>query len=363
MDGTVARYPVAGTANIGPGTPGSLDPVDIRAWAPGRVNLIGEHTDYSGGLVFPMAIQLGTTVEGDLLDGEIRLRSDDQPDPLHLTLPVVDPAAVTPAWGRYVAGVASELAVETGLDGRVASNLPAGAGLSSSAALEVAVALALGAADEYSPDEIAAVAQRAEFAATGVPCGIMDQLASARGVAGHALRIDCTTFEVTAVPVGDDVAVVVIHSGQERQLADSAYAERRAQCEAAAAIVGPLRQATLESLDAIEDSVVARRARHVISENGRVDEFAAALAAGDHAAAGAAMAASHASLRDDFDVSTPVLDELVEHLRGVDGVHGARLTGAGFGGCVVALCRPGVDPTPPSLRGWVVRPSGGAHLR
>ena len=336
--------------------------MDIRAWAPGRVNLIGEHTDYSGGLVFPMAIQLGTTVEGDLLDGEIRLRSDDQPDPVHLTLPVVDPAAVTPALGTVRRGVASSWPSRPGSTVEWPEP-PSGCRALVVRRVEVAVALALGAADEYSPDAIAAVAQRAEFAATGVPCGIMDQLASARGVAGHALRIDCTTFEVTAVPVGDDVAVVVIHSGQERQLADSAYAERRAQCEAAAAIVGPLRQATLESLDAIEDSVVARRARHVISENERVDEFAAALAAGDHAAAGATMSASHASLRDDFDVSTPVLDELVEHLRGVDGVHGARLTGAGFGGCVVALCRPGVDPTPPSLRGWVVRPSGGAHLR
>lgn len=337
--------------------------VDIRAWAPGRVNLIGEHTDYTGGLVFPMAIQLGTTVEGTLLDGAIRLRSESQPDPVALTLPIDDPAAVRPAWGRYVAGVAKLLGVETGIDGRVSSDLPTGAGLSSSAALEVATAYALGAGDEFPPDAIALIAQQAEQAATGVPCGVMDQLASACGLAGHALRIDCSTGEVRPVPLGDDVGVVVVHSGQERTLDGSAYGERRAQCEAAEAVIGPLRTASLDSLDAIDNLVLRGRARHVITENARVDEFAAALRVGDPEAAGAAMLASHLSLRDDFDVSTPVLDRLVDHLRGIDGVYGARLTGAGFGGCIVALCRPDINPTPAGLRGWVVTASAGAHLR
>jgi len=335
--------------------------VDIRAWAPGRVNLIGEHTDYTGGLVFPMAIHLGTTVEGRLLDGAIRLRSSDRPG-LDLTLPVADVRAVDPEWGRYVAGVASVMAVETGLDGVVTSDLPAGAGLSSSAALEIATALALGAADEYDPAAIAAIGQRAEQVATGVPCGIMDQMASAGGVEGHALRIDCSTLEVRPVPLGDDVAIVVIHSGQARTLDGSAYADRRRECEAAAAFVGPLRDASPDAVAGIHDDLARRRARHVVSENARVDAFAEALAAGDAAAAGELMVESHRSLRDDFEVSTPVLDALVDRLLATDGVHGARLTGAGFGGCVVALCRPGVDPTPDGLRGWTVKPSGGAHL-
>lgn len=337
--------------------------MDIRAWAPGRVNLIGEHTDYSGGLVLPMAIDLGTEVAGNLVDGRIRLRSTDQAQPVDLTLPIADPTNIEPRWGRYVAGVASELAVETGIDGVVESDLPAGAGLSSSAALEVAVALALGAGDEYTPARIAVVAQRAEHVATGVPCGVMDQLASACGVAGHALRIDCATFAVTPVPVPDDARIVVIHSGQERQLADSAYAARRRQVEDAIAVVGDLRRVTVADLDAVPDDLTRRRARHVVSENARVDAFATCLVAGDLAAAGELMGESHTSLRDDFEVSTDVLDDLVAHLTTIDGVFGARLTGAGFGGCVVVLCRPDVDPVPSGHRGWTVRPAAGASLR
>lgn len=335
----------------------------ITAWAPGRVNLIGEHTDYTGGLVFPMAIDLGITIEGTRTDGRVHLRSDTHDGIVEFDLPADDPAAVEPSWGRFVAAVAAELAAETGIDGRVTSTLPAGSGLSSSAALEVAVAYALGADDRLAPLDIARAAQRAELAATGVPCGIMDQLASAAGVAGHALRIDCSTLDVEPVELPDDVEVVVVHSGQHRELAGSAYAERRAQCEAAATIVGPLRTASLDSLTQIEDPLAAARARHVITENLRVDEFAAALAVGDLAAAGEAMAASHRSLRDDFEVSTDALDELVAHLASVNGVYGARLTGAGFGGCVVALCRQGTDIDVAHLRSWVVKPSAGAGLR
>lgn len=333
----------------------------FRAWAPGRVNLIGEHTDYSGGLVMPMAIQLGTTIEGELLDGRIRLRSELEPDALDVVLPIDDPSVVEPPWGRYVAGVASELGAEVGMDAVVRSTVPPGAGLSSSAALEVATAYALGAGDDWTPAEIADIARRAEIRATGVPCGIMDQLASACGRAGHALLIDCETLTIEPAALGDDVAVVVIHSGQERRLAGSEYATRRAEVEAAVAIVGPLKD-TDPDLDRIADEVVRRRARHVLTENRRVRGFADALSAGDLVAAGRLMDDSHRSLRDDFEVSTPVLDELVGQLRSIDGVYGARLTGAGFGGCVVALCRPDVDPTPPGLRGWMVEASDGAAV-
>ncbi len=328
----------------------------VEARAPGRVNLIGDHTDYTGGLVLPMAIDRWTTVRGVRCDGHVRLRSDADDVTLHLTLPVLDPAAVRPPWGRYVAAVAAELGPSAlGLDGTVTTTVPLGAGLSSSAALEVATALALG---HHGPSlALAQLCQRAEHRAVGVPCGIMDQLAAAAGVEGAALFIDCTALTVTPVPMPDDVEVVVVHSGQERVLAGSAYATRAAECATAEQDVGPLRRATLTAVEAITDPVVRRRARHVVTENERVRQTADALRSGDVVAAGHLMTASHASLRDDFEVSTPVLDSLVTRLLAVPDVLGARLTGAGFGGCVVALARPGAR-----IEGWVVRPVGGAAL-
>jgi galactokinase len=329
--------------------------VTVRAFAPGRVNLIGDHTDTTGGLVLPMAIHLGTTVEVERGGREVRLRSDAEDEPAVVALDVAEPAAVEPAWARYVAGVVAEVRPSAGARGTVTTTLPVGAGLSSSAALEVAVALALG--FDGAPVALALACQRAEHAASGVPSGIMDQLASAAGVEGSALLIDCTTLDRTPVPLPPDVEVVVVHSGEPRALAGSAYAERRRQCEAAEAVVGPLRSASPEAVAAIDDPLLRRRARHVVTENARVRDAAAALRAGDAVAAGAAMAASHASLRDDFEVSTPALDRLVAELAATPGVFGARLTGAGFGGCAVALTRPG------ALRqGWVVRAVDGARL-
>jgi galactokinase len=286
----------------------------MRAFAPGRVNLIGDHTDYAGGLVLPMAVQLGTTVEGEPGGHDVVLTSD----------------AADERFQRFVDAIVAEVAPTTGFVGHVTSTLPIGAGLSSSASLEVAIALAIGATGD-----VAALCQRAEQRATGVPCGRMDQLASVHGIAGHALLIDCSTFAITPVPVPDDVDVVVVDSGQQRVLASSAYAERRAQLEAGD----------------------ERRVRHVRTENERVRAFADALVAHDLARAGALMVQSHASLRDDFEVSTPVLDALVERLVATPGVHGARLTGAGFGGCVVALTEPGA-----LAEGWHLRPAGGAHV-
>ncbi len=327
----------------------------VRAYAPGRVNLIGDHTDYTGGMVLPMAIEWGTTVEAERGGARVELVSDQEPRPAVIELPVGDPAAVEPPWARYVAGVVAELRPEVGATGTVHTTLPVGAGLSSSAALEVAVALVLG----FDGDavELAKVCQRAENLASGVPSGVMDQLASAAGVAGHALLIDCTSLAVTAVPLPPGVDVVVADSGESRTLAGSAYAERRAQCEAAAEIVGPLREVSLDDLAAIDDEVVRRRARHVLSENRRVVDFANCLASGDLGGAGRLMAASHASLRDDFEVSSPALDRAVERLSASPGVYGARMTGGGFGGCVVALAEPGSP-----AEGWRLHPSGGATV-
>jgi galactokinase len=332
--------------------------VTLVATAPGRVNLIGDHTDTTGGWCVPMAIDLGTRVEGEPGGGQVVLRSAAEPDPAVVPLDVVDPARIEPAWARYVAGVVVELRPRVGFTGTVTTTLPLGAGLSSSASLEVAVALALG--FDGSPLELALLCQRAEQRASGVPCGVMDQLASAAGVEGAALLLDCTTLTVDPVPVGSELEVVAIHSGQARRLAGSAYGERRRQVEEAQRLVGPLRDvADLASLDAIEDAVVRRRARHVVTENARARAFAEALRTGRPRDAGELMVASHASLRDDFEVSTEALDGLVRDITARPGVWGARLTGAGFGGCIVALCRVGaLDPGPD---GWRLRPSAGAR--
>ncbi len=330
------------------------DGAEIVAWAPGRVNLIGDHTDYTGGLALPMAIHLGTTVRGRPLPDVVELTSTELGSTVRIPLDVTEPQRVEPPWGRFVAGVITQLRPERGLVGTVESTLPVGSGLSSSAALEVSVALALGADDE--PAELAAKCQRAEQLATGVPCGIMDQLAILSGVEGAALMLDCHTCSVEPVALDPSTRVVVVHSGQERSLVGSAYADRRAQCEVAEATIGPLRSAGLADLAGLDDPVLVRRARHVITENARVRAFGAAMSAGDLDAAGTAMLESHASLRDDFDVSTPVLDRLVDRLMATPGIVGARLTGAGFGGCVVALADRPVD-----VGGWTVRPAAGAR--
>lgn len=331
----------------------------IRAFAPGRVNLMGDHTDHTGGLVLPMAIDLGTTITGERGGAVVELHSPIEPEPAIVPIHVTDPAAVNPGWARYVAGVVAELRPSSGFVGRVATTLPVGAGLSSSAALEVAVGMALG--FEGSPQALAQLTQRAEQRASGVPCGIMDQLASVAGVRGHALRIDCTSLSVTPVPFPDDVDVVVVDSKQRRELATSAYGERAASCQAAQTELGPLRLASLADVAALADPVVRRRARHVVTENARVDELVAAFDTGDRAAMADVMRASHHSLRDDFEVSTAVLDALVERLAAIDGVIGVRLTGAGFGGCVVAVAERHA-PLPGDLIAWRVRPSSAARL-
>jgi len=334
----------------------------IEARAPGRVNLIGDHTDYTGGLVLPMAIDRWTTVRGARDGARVRLRSDGFDDACDLALDGTD--ASPTGWAAYVAGVIAEFAPSTGLRGTVRSSIPIGAGLASSAALEVACALALGFAG--SATELAQRCRRAEHRATGTPTGIMDQLASVSGVADHALLIDCRSLDVTPVKLApaEEAEIVVAHSGVTHALANTPYAERVAECERAERVIGALRDALIDDLAAIRDPTVLARARHVITENMRVRAFVDAVQANDLIAMGALMQESHVSLRDDYEVSIPEIDVLVDALINTKGVFGARMTGGGFGGCVVALCRPGsLDATAMRDDAWVVRAVGGASVR
>jgi galactokinase len=271
------------------------------------VNLIGEHTDYTGGLVLTVAIPQGISVIGEPATGGLLELESERFD--H-----------DEGWRRYVTAVAAEIGTDVGFRGRIVSDLPAGAGLSSSAALEVAVALTIRQVSGLAIErlELAELCRRAEERAVGVPCGPLDQAASLLSRAGHALFLDCGTLEYRHVAFPRDVELLVADSGTSRRLADSGYAQRRAEVEA-------------------RDP---RRLRHVRSENERVREAAGALDSGDLDTLARAFASSHASLRDDFEVSTPALDELVEATLAAGAV-AARMTGGGFGGSIVALVERG----------------------
>jgi galactokinase len=322
----------------------------VAVRAPGRVNLIGDHTDYNDGFVLPLAIDRECRVVGTATDDGLALRFAQGGDDNSLRI----------AHAVREALLARGVPIK-GLDADVSSTVPGGSGLSSSSALAVALATAFCAAAgaELAPDEVARACQEAETAATGVPSGIMDQLASVRGRAGHALLVDCRSLSVTPVPLPPSVAVIVVDSGVPRRLAGSAYAERRAHCEAVAAQLGlaALRDATLAQ---VQDDP---RARHVVTENERVLAAASALEAGDATEVGRLMVESHASLRDDYAVSIPELDRIVDALLAA-GAFGARLTGAGFGGCVVALAARAdsamIATEVGGERGFVVRAADGA---
>ena len=319
--------------------------------APGRVNLIGEHTDYNGGFVLATAIDLGTVVAVRRReDQKVRVVAADFDEQLSefevsRQIPVSDKAR----WSNYVRGVFQVLRSMShplsGVDMVVAGNLPRGVGLSSSASLEVVTGLALARLNDLplSALDIAQIGQRAENDYVGCNCGIMDQLISAGGQESHALLIDCRNLTTTPVPLPGDIAVTIIDSGVQRELAHSAYNDRRRECEEAARRLGvkELRDATIEQLEAAGaswDETHYRRARHVITENARTLEAAEALGAGDLERMGALMAGSHNSLRDDFEVTVPPIDTLVELVgEVVQGQGGVRMTGGGFGGCVVAL--------------------------
>ena len=285
----------------------------IVARAPGRVNLIGDHTDYTGGLVMPMAIDRWTEVRGERGGDRVVLHSSDAAEPAVIPVDIDEPRSVEPDWARYVAGVVAELRPSTGFEGNVSTTIPIGAGLSSSAALEVAVALALGA--DGSALDIAGCARRPSSERQAFRAGSWTSSHRRGGVEGAALAIDCHDLTVSPVSIPDDLDVIVVDTGERRSLASSAYADRVRACEAAERIIGPLREATIEQVREIADPTVRARARHVISENERVSGFAKAIRAGAFADAGLMMVDSHTSLRDDYEVSTPGLDRAAAELR------------------------------------------------
>lgn len=334
--------------------------VEMGGWptwlvrAPGRVNLIGEHTDYNDGFVLPMAIEQATW---------IALRPDDSP---HLTLHSLDfdqrwrapldqlalaspkPSGSAPSWNEYVRGVAWALHAEgyplRGWRGLLSGELPMGAGLSSSASLEIAIACAFAvvAGVPWAPIRMAQIAQRAENQWVGVNSGIMDPLASASGRAGHALLIDCRSLDIVAVPLPPATTVVVMDTTTRRGLVDSAYNARRAQCADAAARFGvaALREVSVARFEAEAPRLAPttrRRARHVVTENARTVAASEAMRRGEAVALGRLMNGSHRSLRDDFEVSSEALDRMVALAQADSACYGARMTGAGFGGCAVAL--------------------------
>jgi galactokinase len=320
----------------------------VRANAPGRVNLIGEHTDYNGGFVLPMPIPQRTRVElrrrGDGV-ARVSTATTDGP-PVTWKVGTEHPSGT---WVDYVAGVFhAALAAGLPLDGTelsISSEVPLGSGLSSSAALEVAVLRALRAAYGWPADDVklARLAHQAEVEFVGARVGLMDQLASSCGIEGEALLIDCrdVTLEPVALPASAEIAV--ISSGIRHSNAAGGYNARREECERAAWLLGVGLLREVESVDDASSlpTPLDRRVRHVVSENQRVLDTVEAFAAGDLAAAGALMAASHASLRDDYEVSVPGVDLLVQSAAAREEVYGARMTGGGFGGSIVLLCRAG----------------------
>lgn len=339
--------------------------------APGRVNLMGDHTDYNGGFVLPMAVDLATWIAGrSRSDATVMLSSDGFGDAV-LSLEDLDHGE--PPWSEYVRGVAWALGPErlSGWEGAVTSELPIGAGLSSSAALELAAARSFAAvsAIDWDPLEMALDAQRAENDWVGMACGIMDQLSSAAGVEGHALLIDCRSLAIRATPLPPSVAVVVLDTRTRRRLVDSAYNERRQVCERSARALGVAALRDLDESvlsDSRLDELARRRVRHVLSENRRTVEAAEAMQAGDIDRLGMLMGESHASLRDDYEVSSPELDAMVEAAQATPGCVSARMTGAGFGGCAVALVHEAevasfVEPALDGYRG-ATRRTGAAYV-
>jgi len=329
----------------------------LVAFAPGRVNLIGEHTDYNDGFALPCALEFGTAVALAPREDEcIAARALDLGGETRLfQLGDAIPVLETGHWQNHLRGIAAGLPrfglPVCGADLVITGDIPQGTGLSSSASLGVALALGLAAlAGQTEPDRrtLARVAQWSEHHYVGCACGLMDQIASAFGEAHRALLLDCRSLEVRPVGFPGEAAIMIVHSGVTRGLVESAYNERRGQCAAAAAhfnveALRDLDPARLEAGRADMDGTIYRRARHVVTENERTQQAALAMERGDLASLGAAMRASHASLRDDFEVSVPAVDALVDFLNGVIGdCGGARMTGGGFGGCVVAVVPQGM---------------------
>lgn len=313
--------------------------------APGRVNLIGEHTDYNLGFVLPIALELATEIEtSPSSDGQLHIFSEH-----HQEVRTFDPSTLATTqsqkhWSDYPIGVARELlslgfALQP-LHLTIRSTVPEGAGLSSSAALEVATALALLQGRELAPLEIARLCQRAESQFVGMPCGIMDQFVSVFGRQNSALRIDCRTLEADPVQLPAGAFIIAINSMVKHQLGDSAYRTRVAECAEAAAALGgsSLRDATLDALGLTPMADKPRhRAWHIVTENDRVLRFVAAARSGDLNEMGELFLESHASMKADYEITCPEIDFLVETAAALPGCYGARMTGGGFGGCTVNL--------------------------
>jgi galactokinase len=324
-------------------------------WAPGRVNLIGEHTDYNDGFVLPLALEYGVAAAARVADGPVlRVHSAQRGETAEVPLAAIAPGAVE-GWPAYVAGVAWALREAghdlPGLDVVVDGDVPVGAGLSSSAALECAVAVAWNdlAGLGLARDDLAAAARRAENDVVGAPTGVMDQMASLHGRAGHLVFLDTRTLAVEHVPFDPPAAglqLLVVDSRAPHALVDGEYAERRRSCERAAELLGvpALRDIPLDdlddalaALDGPDAELLRRRVRHVVTEDARVLDVVAALSdGGDPRGIGPALTASHASMRDDFEITVPEVDTAVSAALQA-GAHGARMTGGGFGGCVLAL--------------------------
>jgi galactokinase len=321
--------------------------------APGRVNLIGEHTDYNDGFVMPAALEFGTlTAASPRPDRRLRVYSMimDETRELDLDSP---PAAAAGDWADYILGVALMLEKSgrrlRGADLVVWTDVPLGAGLSSSAALEVSSAHALltAAGLPFEPIETAKICQRAENDFVGMRCGVMDQYISCRGVAGNALLIDCRSLASRNVAIAPNLRLLVANSMVRHQHAGGEYNARREACEEGVRLLsrnlGPikaLRDVTADELEASRrklPDLIYRRCRHIVTENARVLEAERALDAGDFVACGQAMNASHVSMRDDFEITCPEIDTLVGLAQTVEGVYGSRMTGGGFGGCTVSL--------------------------
>lgn len=326
--------------------------------APGRVNLIGEHTDYNGGFVLPAAINYHTYIAfAPRDDHTLRLVAYNfENESVIVDLDAVQVHDANASWSNYVRGVVQEMRKQgfklVGGDLYIAGDLHSGAGLSSSASLEMALICALTSlsGEQIEPTHAALIGRAAENNFVGCNCGIMDQLISARGQEHAALLIDCQDLSTRAVPVPADWEILIVHSGVKRGLVDSEYNQRRQQCEHAAAYFGQesLRGVELTQLLAVEDKLDElsfRRARHVLTENQRTLDAAEALSEGNLAGLIKVMAESHASMRDDFNITVPAIDALVDILAVAgEGKAGARMTGGGFGGCVVAVAPVDVIP-------------------
>ncbi|HEV2296618.1 MAG TPA: galactokinase [Tepidisphaeraceae bacterium] len=331
--------------------------------APGRVNLIGEHTDYNEGFVCPMAIEPEVRIVcRSRDDGNVRLASAAFPQEIveFSTSEKITPG--DPKWANYSRGVVAEMLAAgiplTGMDALIVNTLPVGGGLSSSAAIEVGTARALLTltGETMDPGRIALLCQKAEHEYAGVPVGIMDQTAVASGKPGHAMLLDCRDLSKQFVPIEErELRVVIVNSMVKHELSGGEYAQRRRQCEQGVQFfqredpsIKALRDVTMPQIEAAKgklDEVVWRRCRHVVSENGRTTAAAVKLEQKKYEEAGELMRQSHASLRDDYEVSIPQLDFLSEEAMKVKGVYGARMTGGGFGGCIVALAQPrSVEP-------------------